>query len=281
MSGKPYIHLYTRDWLTAPELRACQPLSRSLWIDLLCYSCLDEPFGYVTLQGNAIGAADIVKLVTGWTIEAVTEALDDLRIHDVFSVDRRGRIYSRRIVRAEKMQEVSRKNGKKGGNPNLRKQTENESADNPSQKARLARARSRAASANANANEESNSESSLEQTDQKVALPRQNGPGEFEVWYRTYPVKRSRGQAERAFTAARKIASFQELLDGVEHYKANKRADRDWKYPATWLNGKCWLDEPEPELFRNATGPPPRRETFGDFMVEQVRTNREKKSHGQ
>lgn len=87
---------------------------------------------------------------------------------------------------------------------------------------------------------------------------------EFTLWYRHYPLKRARGQAERAFRAARKIASLQELIDGVERYKRDKRADRDWRYPATWLNGKDWLDEAEPERQHESTGPPAARQSRED-----------------
>jgi len=70
---------------------------------------------------------------------------------------------------------------------------------------------------------------------------------EFEEWYRHYPHKVGRGQAERAFATARKIASLQDLIDGLHRYVATKPAVYAWRNPATWLNGKGWLDAPAPE----------------------------------
>lgn len=249
---KPCIQLYTRDWLTTPELRVCKPAARGLWLDLMCLACLEEPIGYVTVNGKPATVEDIVNAIAGWTIELVKEALEDLRIHGVFSVDRKGRVYSRRMVRAEKLGAISKENGKKGGNPTLRKQTQNRSGDNPLPRARAA---------NAVADAEEDKKEGKVDTSQKEALGAAGKPNgkhpvsEFESWYQAYPLKQARGAAERAFNTARKIATLAELVAGVDRYKANKHSERHWKYPATWLNGKCWLDEPEPELF-GATGPP-------------------------
>lgn len=69
-------------------------------------------------------------------------------------------------------------------------------------------------------------------------------PSEFDRWYSGYPNKVQRGAAERAFPKARKLASLETLMAGVERYVACKPADRPYQNPATWLNGKGWLDEP-------------------------------------
>ena len=46
--------------------------------------------------------------------------LAELELNGVFSRDRRGRIYSRRMVRDAKRSEEGRKHGRLGGNPSLR-----------------------------------------------------------------------------------------------------------------------------------------------------------------
>ena len=72
---------------------------------------------------------------------------------------------------------------------------------------------------------------------------------EFEDWYRHYPRKVARGQAEKAFATARRAGvSLETLTDGAKRY-ARQVAGKEHKYikhPATWLSGKCWLDEDEP-----------------------------------
>jgi hypothetical protein len=76
----------------------------------------------------------------------------------------------------------------------------------------------------------------------------QGAGGEFEAWYSRYPHKVGRGQAERAFSKAIREASLETLVAGLEAYIRDKPPDRDWCNPATWLNGKRWLDQPnEPQ----------------------------------
>lgn len=72
----------------------------------------------------------------------------------------------------------------------------------------------------------------------------QGAGGEFEAWYARYPHKVGRGQAERAFSKAIREASMETLVAGLEAYIRDKPPDRDWCNPATWLNGKRWLDQP-------------------------------------
>ena len=71
----------------------------------------------------------------------------------------------------------------------------------------------------------------------------------FETFYRAYPRHKARGSAERAFKTAIKSASLDDLMDGVRRYKAEIRAQGTQPdkiaYPATWLNAKRWLDEPD------------------------------------
>lgn len=72
---------------------------------------------------------------------------------------------------------------------------------------------------------------------------------DFEDWYQHYPKKVARGQAEKAFAKARRTGeSLETLIDGAKRYTCQV-AGKEHKYikhPATWLNGKCWLDEDEP-----------------------------------
>ncbi len=70
---------------------------------------------------------------------------------------------------------------------------------------------------------------------------------EFEIWWQHVPRKTGKGQAQRAYRTARKEADADTLVDGIKAY-AEQTADRERQYvkhPATWLNGKCWLDEPD------------------------------------
>jgi hypothetical protein len=67
----------------------------------------------------------------------------------------------------------------------------------------------------------------------------------FDSWWKAYPKKQAKGQARKAYAAAIKKATVDQLEKGAERYAA-ERAGQDDKYtkhPATWLNGECWADE--------------------------------------
>jgi hypothetical protein len=80
---------------------------------------------------------------------------------------------------------------------------------------------------------------------------------DFEDWYRHYPRKVGKLNAEKAYGAIikKQKATREELIAGVMRYAA-ERATEDPKYtkhPATWLNGGCWADEPKPTAFATPT----------------------------
>ena len=70
---------------------------------------------------------------------------------------------------------------------------------------------------------------------------------EFAEWYAEYPRKRSKGQAMKAYKAARKKADAETLLAGLRAQLPDltKRPADKIPYPATWLNGECWADQPD------------------------------------
>ena len=75
----------------------------------------------------------------------------------------------------------------------------------------------------------------------------------FETFWEAYPRKVSKGQAVRAFKAATKKASADEILAGLRE-QLPKMATSDPKFlphAATWLNGERWTDEPEAPPQRN------------------------------
>lgn len=73
---------------------------------------------------------------------------------------------------------------------------------------------------------------------------------EFADWWAAYPRKVAKGQAERAYRTARKNGASQtDLLEGIRAHAAawaRRKTETQYQpYPATWLNGKRWLDDPE------------------------------------
>lgn len=70
---------------------------------------------------------------------------------------------------------------------------------------------------------------------------------EFDEWYALYPRKRGKGQAAKAYRAARKRASAATLLAAIEQQAPALIANGPGycPYPATWLNGDRWADQPD------------------------------------
>lgn len=102
-------------------------------MDMLCIAAAHVPIGYVAVAGRALGATDIARM-TGGSEDEVQTLLDELSLNGVFSRDRHGRIFSRRMTMDAKKAAIARKNGKFGGNPSLRKHTGNPTLDNPMDK---------------------------------------------------------------------------------------------------------------------------------------------------
>lgn len=70
---------------------------------------------------------------------------------------------------------------------------------------------------------------------------------EFQAFYDAYPRKKSPGDARKAFTAARKKASAEEIMAGLAQFVVSVKGKeaKFIAYPATWLNGERWRDEPD------------------------------------
>jgi len=78
-------------------------------------------------------------------------------------------------------------------------------------------------------------------------------PKGFDVFWKAYPKKKSKGQAEKAFS---KIHPDEQLLATMLAMIEQAKKSEDWQkaggqyipHPATWLNAKGWLDEEPPEI---------------------------------
>jgi hypothetical protein len=77
----------------------------------------------------------------------------------------------------------------------------------------------------------------------------------FDEWYAAYPVHKARGEAEQAWAKAiREGADPQVLIAAAKRYSDEPQVLRGFgKYPATWLNKKCWLDEDTPTAPQGVT----------------------------
>lgn len=72
------------------------------------------------------------------------------------------------------------------------------------------------------------------------------GDDGFNDWWQTYPRKVGKGQAAKAYKAARKKATAEALVAAAEIQGPllMARGAQYCPHPATWLNGERWRDEP-------------------------------------
>ncbi len=83
---------------------------------------------------------------------------------------------------------------------------------------------------------------------------------EFNMFWQHYPRHVAKIAAMKAYVKARKVATAQEILDGVSRYVQHKPAYADWCFPATFLNQGRWADEWDAPV-----QPPP---AAGDWYTE-------------
>jgi len=93
---------------------------------------------------------------------------------------------------------------------------------------------------------------------------------QFEIVWRCYPRKIAKATARLAFKKAIKLATVEEMLDGITRYVANKPDWMDFKHPATWLRSEGWSDEweaPQPKAPKYA--PPQFQSTGARFQSRE------------
>lgn len=84
----------------------------------------------------------------------------------------------------------------------------------------------------------------------RTPRPAIEAPEAWDRFWKTYPRKQAKGAAEKAWNKAiRAGADPTTIIDGALLYRMNSATtDAVYiKHPATWLNARCWEDEPDPQ----------------------------------
>ena len=107
-------------WRGAEDLRACHSEAQGMWINMLCIAFQAPRQGYMEINGERLSDEQICNMTTtGVSLARAKRRLLELERTGVFSRDADGTIFCRSMVRAAKTSETNRKNGSRGGNPNL------------------------------------------------------------------------------------------------------------------------------------------------------------------
>ena len=115
----PWMKWYPSDWRGDPLVKACTPIARYVWFEMLGLMHEAEPYGHLLMNGQPVTPAMLSRIISvdGRT---VASALKELNLLGVFSRTDDGQIFCRRMIRKAKLGEVAKINGRKGGNPALK-----------------------------------------------------------------------------------------------------------------------------------------------------------------
>lgn len=115
---RPSFQFYPGDWLRDTALLSCSVGARGLWIHMICLMHEGTPYGYLKVGDKVILPDNLARMV-GATFSEVEGWLSELKAAQVYATDDDGCIFSRRMVRDEKVRAARAAGGFKGGNPAL------------------------------------------------------------------------------------------------------------------------------------------------------------------
>jgi len=219
---------YPADWRADPALRMCSLAARGLWMEMLSIMHEADPRGSLLINGKTIGTKQLAGLC-GASFRETNALLMELETAGVFSRDKDGIIFSRRMKRDDQKAERDKANGKAGGNPRLNPGV------NPPDKAQRPEARD-------------------QKPERKIPLASSladDWPDDFgDAFWQACPRKTEKLAAMRKLAMLRKsgIVTFADLMAGVKRYAdAMRHTEPKYvKHPTTWLNAGCWADEIQP-----------------------------------
>jgi hypothetical protein len=117
---RPAFQFYPGDWLHDTSLRACSLAARGLWIDIISHMHQGKPYGHLTLprvEGETAKTTPrpilpaVLARMVGSSEHEVTKLLAELNSAGVFSWSGRGTIFSRRMVKDEKLRKIRKAGG--------------------------------------------------------------------------------------------------------------------------------------------------------------------------
>jgi len=122
MAKLPAIQLYPADWRKDPGIQALDYFEKGVWMEMLFIMHESNSRGFLKINDRKIDKKVLSKML-GLTLKKTEKTLKTLYDFGIYSVDDNDVIYSRRMVKDEKLIEIRRAAGRQGGSP-LLKQTD-------------------------------------------------------------------------------------------------------------------------------------------------------------
>jgi hypothetical protein len=113
MSATLWTKFYWTNWLGNVSLRRSSIAARGFWMDVLSIAAQNDPIGYVDLTGADF--FDLMSRISGVSEADAKKYTAELEKNGVFSRDRYGRLYCRRMVRDNAKLQEAIKSGRRGG----------------------------------------------------------------------------------------------------------------------------------------------------------------------
>lgn len=110
---KDWFKFQPQAWRGDDALQLCSLEAQGLWINMICIMHNEDDYGHLVLNGRPVSDAQLARL-TGTDESTIQRLKSELETADVFSTSNKGVIYSRRMVRDEKISKKMAKNGKIG-----------------------------------------------------------------------------------------------------------------------------------------------------------------------
>lgn len=252
MSKARWSKFWWDDWSADLALKSCSLSARGLWMEMLTIMHKSEDEGYFLVAGRSVSPRQLSGLVSAPEKEVV-KCMAELEENRVFSKTEDGIIYSRRMLRDKASREQAREWGSSGGNPDLKGGSSRGDKGgggggvNPPVKP----------SDNGGVNIPDNGSLNLQEAKKLEAKkaekkdtpkpPRgrvSDDDPHFSEFWAIYPRKDDKGIARTAWAKALKIASPEQIIEGVRGYSFDPNPR--WHHKAhNWLTGECWLQASE------------------------------------
>jgi hypothetical protein len=225
----PHIQFYPGDWLR-DDVAGCSLAAQGLWLRMLFVAHDSSRYGYLESNGSPMQPETIARRC-GCDLAQYETLLSELASAGVLGTSDNGTFYSRRMARDATIRAVRVKAGRKGG-----KQT--------------AKQKRSKRTANGQQNPDSDPE-----TDNGADSDSANA---FDLFWPAVPNKVGRQAAAKAYDRAVKFLRSRPveagpgaddphtfLLDRMKAFASSPKARSKFcPYPATWLNGGHYDDDP-------------------------------------